>query len=175
MIIDLTKTEMATARKQSDDIQERKREAGIQSRVYHDDTALVNAYAIYAETAFAKFIPGCIGSPTPVLEDGSPNPYGNDGGWDWRMPSGLTVDVKSTLRDNPKDMFIMTSTWPPKADVYVFCKVLPDTDQVQLIGWAWGEDIEDRAKLKKLPKGEAYTYPVDRLTSMTQLFREAKR
>ena len=57
---------------------------------------------------------------------------------------------------------------------------------VQFLKELWGEvaldqlteeDLseDERAKLKKLPKGEAYMYPVDRLVSMTQLFREAKR
>lgn len=172
MLVELSPNEAARANRRADAIQGLKKRNGCHNRVLHRDPDEVCREAMRAEAAFDKSFPGGERSEAPRLPDGSPDPHGNDGGYDFRFRNGLTVDVKSTT--SPARWLLVNEwVWPLECDILVLAQVR-GAAEVMLVGWCWAHEMEQHAQFRKLETGPAYALPFERLHAMGMLVRELR-
>lgn len=93
-----------------------------------------------------------------------------DGGYDFILPDGRTVDVKGTVRVNGNLLVPAADRKPLKADVYVLAIVDTDEETAAFIGWASQDDV--RSSMVKdfgYAYGPAYFVHRSRLRPMNKL------
>ena len=175
MLIILTDRECAAADAEADRIQDLKEAAGLPSNVHHADTRTVRRAAVRAEYAFQKLFPRATRPAEPTMPDGTPNPRAGDGGWDFQfLPSGITVDVKSTTPGNTL-MRVLEKHLYNGCDVYVLAQVNGNKvagDEVTFVGWVWSQDVDTRTRTTESHAGPAGVVGEDMLLSMSRFMRE---
>lgn len=110
----------------------------------------------------------------------SERPYESDRGVDLTLPSGLTVQVKTTRlkSSNSRSMHLILHSADDsdfRSDIAALVCLLPDRETAQIVGWVSRERFADQYIVKNMGSGDRAVLRGDNLEPVELLLRVAGR